>query len=1021
MRPVRLSLEGFTSLKEETVLDFSDLDLFVIYGATGAGKSSLLDAMTYALYGEVPRAARRSGIADFISLGRSKLSVTFEFTLQGENYRVTRSATRRKNGVESKAMLDVRRGNQFEFVQDGVGKVDEILCQKLRLGSEAFTQAVVLPQGQFAAFLQSEPRKRRQMLNELLQLQVLERMQKTASARRQELDTQVENLSRRLTEDFVNVSRDELERTRREIVTLDKDSAKATDALAAGEQELAELVRQHRLHQDRGAARQSLAELERREPEIVRHEERLRRSQAAAAIVPRLDEADRDRAAVVTLEQMAQQLQTRFDTAAREHAAGQAVREKAEQAAAEIPALERRRLELAEAAGKAEFRGRLQTQLASLVETLEKKRQKHIELTTGLDDLAKEEAGASRRLTEIDRQIRDDPLPLDLDVRLERGRTLVDQHVTKRHELVRLNDEADALDRQVVAADAACKEARRRQQRADRNVRQRESALAAAVADRDRQRHARLVDELRRELSAGESCPVCGSAVACPPPPSHPHANGLDPVPALEQTLQTARTEATLALAEATTIETTRERLGAQVADLRERAARQENEIAALESELRKTIVDSSEAGVGVEEAYASWTTQMTRRREQHARWIQEFAILHEKRCNIDRSRSAFRITLKDLDEETSAAQMQRSQIEQSLREIEAHLPSGMDPQRELEEIGAAIAARTDALTAARREESLRSQALEGARIRWNQHQAETTKATERAAQSAARAEQGLREAGVATVAEARAAYLEPAEANRIATEVAAFRQSSGAVRRRLTELDAAITSEPVDPARIAELEQEVQALEREAKDMFAETVRRQEDLRRLEHDVVRFEELEAERRVADEQLAVFRQLAEDLKSDRFQAYMLEETLSELMQGASRQLARLTGDRFGLDFADDQIRVVDHDNAGEFRSTDTLSGGETFLASLALALELSAQVQRSVGAVSLDCLFIDEGFGNLDPDSLRTVADSIRSLQVGGRMVGIITHLPEFIEQFDQRVFVEKKGGVSSLRVEGVA
>jgi DNA repair protein SbcC/Rad50 len=147
---------------------------------------------------------------------------------------------------------------------------------------------------------------------------------------------------------------------------------------------------------------------------------------------------------------------------------------------------------------------------------------------------------------------------------------------------------------------------------------------------------------------------------------------------------------------------------------------------------------------------------------------------------------------------------------------------------------------------------------------------------------------------------------------------------------------------------------------------------------------------------------------------------MLEETLAELVRGASQQLGRLTSERFGLCFEEDQIRVVDLDNAGEVRSADTLSGGETFLASLALALELSAQVQRSVGAVSLDCLFIDEGFGSLDPDSIAIVADSIRGLQVGGRMVGIITHLPDFIEQFDQRVFVEKSAGVSSLRVETV-
>ena len=100
-------------------------------------------------------------------------------------------------------------------------------------------------------------------------------------------------------------------------------------------------------------------------------------------------------------------------------------------------------------------------------------------------------------------------------------------------------------------------------------------------------------------------------------------------------------------------------------------------------------------------------------------------------------------------------------------------------------------------------------------------------------------------------------------------------------------------------------------------------------------------------------------------------------------------------------------------------AVDTLSGGETFLASLALALALSEQVQRIAGAVHLDCLFIDEGFGTLDPETLRTVSDTIRGLQVGGRMVGIVTHVPELREEFEQQILVTKAAGVSQVEVVG--
>ena len=137
------------------------------------------------------------------------------------------------------------------------------------------------------------------------------------------------------------------------------------------------------------------------------------------------------------------------------------------------------------------------------------------------------------------------------------------------------------------------------------------------------------------------------------------------------------------------------------------------------------------------------------------------------------------------------------------------------------------------------------------------------------------------------------------------------------------------------------------------------------------------------------------------------------------MQGASARLLRLTGERYSLRFDDDEIRVVDHDNADETRISDTLSGGETFLTSLALALELSDQVQRAVGAVNLDSLFIDEGFGTLDPDTLALVAETLHGLRVGGRMVGIITHIPELRDEFAQQVIVTKRQGFSTVEVRG--
>jgi exonuclease SbcC len=113
----------------------------------------------------------------------------------------------------------------------------------------------------------------------------------------------------------------------------------------------------------------------------------------------------------------------------------------------------------------------------------------------------------------------------------------------------------------------------------------------------------------------------------------------------------------------------------------------------------------------------------------------------------------------------------------------------------------------------------------------------------------------------------------------------------------------------------------------------------------------------------------------------------------------------------------DDFFVVDHDNGRERRRADTLSGGETFLTSLALALQLSEQVQRAAGAVRLDSLFIDEGFGTLDADTLATVSDAILQLGRGHRMVGIITHVQELTAALPARIEVVRGADGSKIGV----
>ena len=136
------------------------------------------------------------------------------------------------------------------------------------------------------------------------------------------------------------------------------------------------------------------------------------------------------------------------------------------------------------------------------------------------------------------------------------------------------------------------------------------------------------------------------------------------------------------------------------------------------------------------------------------------------------------------------------------------------------------------------------------------------------------------------------------------------------------------------------------------------------------------------------------------------------------MAGATSLLCELSGGAYSLTLDErSAFNVVDHRNADEVRSARTLSGGETFLASLALALALADQVGSLAagGSARLESIFLDEGFGTLDPDTLDIVASAIEELGARGRMVGLISHVPELAERVPVRFEVVKRPGGSTV------
>ncbi len=183
MRPIRLELEGFTAYRELTVCDFEGVDLFVLTGSTGSGKSSLIDAMTFALYGSVSRYGNPNLVHPVVSQGKLEAKVRFDFSVDGRSYTAVRVVRRTRGGATTREARLESEGKTL------AGNADELTARVrdlLGLDFSQFTTCVVLPQGEFARFLHDTPADRQDLLTKLLGVGIYESMGNLARIREAE-------------------------------------------------------------------------------------------------------------------------------------------------------------------------------------------------------------------------------------------------------------------------------------------------------------------------------------------------------------------------------------------------------------------------------------------------------------------------------------------------------------------------------------------------------------------------------------------------------------------------------------------------------------------------------------------------------------------------------------------------------------------------------------------------------------------------------------------------------------------
>ena len=1019
MRPVRLRIQGFTCFRDEQDIDFRNLELFAIAGPTGTGKTSILDAMVFALYGEVPRmGAQRLG--ELISLGLDRASAVLDFEVGASAYRVMRKI--RRHGA-AQTMIERLDGGTARPIDESVRGVEQVVKRLLGIDAATFLQAVVLPQGQFADFLKSKPAPRRAMLRSLLQLDVYERMRESASQLGRQAAQQTEVLRGRLDDGFRDATPERLAEIERRLGELGAEVRAAGDAAELARLQLDAAERAAQLQADLQRARVRRDELEAERALIETDEQRVQRSERARPLVAILEAAAAARTKHASTRGEVDALAPRAAAAQAAHQAARRALQIAHDATGEIDRLRAVHIQLEQLRPLLPRRGDCQRRIAEA-------EARRCEAVGALDAASRElaacadqAAGCAADRDRLDRELQQtghDPARLQqLADALAPAADLASRH----RDLVRARSKRAGLDRELAGATEQLAGARRAADRAVEAADQADARHAAARAALDGARRAHAAHDLRSTVVAGEPCPVCLQRVSAVPSidaPADLEAANRDELAAARARTRCAgeaqQARSALALAERTADDARRQRDG--LADEIAAATRDIEAVVRRVAQLVGDLGEGDAAALG--NAVPGLHAQARAHAERHAALERRRAELERALGDVHHRRDLAQQRAQTAQRERDRAALDAAQARAELAAIEAQVravASSGDPEQErtrviarIEELEQAREAAVRAEQAARSDHEARSRALALAEAARAAAAADLAALEDRSAQQ-------LRDAGFATEQAVRSAVLSTAQRDDIERRARRWHSEHAVVTARADELERAAGSSQVDARALSAAREHAAAARDRHAGLLAEQGRLGGERRDVEARIARAASLREQLARATATRATYEQLAADLRTDQLQAYLLEGTFREIVQGASVRLLELSSGRYTLDYTHDDFFVIDHDNARERRRADTLSGGETFLTSLALALQLSEQIQRAAGAVRLDSLFIDEGFGTLDPETLATVSDAIQQLGRGHRMVGIITHVQDLTSALPARIDVVRGPDGSKVKV----
>lgn len=1085
-----LEFEAFMAYPKRQEINFDTLNnagVFLLNGPTGAGKTTILDAICYALYGETSSDRESAKLhSTYAAHSGTKPRVLLDVTLHGKRLRIdrtpaynkpiTRGARKGQMREESaKATLaelapgaDPADEKAWTPISSSVAEVNRTIAERTHLTKEQFLKVVLLPQGQFAQFLKSKPKERKELLKKMFPVEHYEQLfaalteeAKTAQQEvAQDENTQRGYLERARVEMLAlqalldvadpdaedaagegSATEDPVEAETSEQLTAESVTAETLDAWVAGGVERAretsarEKQEQQRLTDEADRNTRLLAEraqlqadwreyeqlcerrtrLTERADEHKAQREELAQARAAAPLHAQYAQVHAESQALAARQQEQAACASALDdtgrallAALRDEETPEDVTFPEETTFAALPELEPAEQE---------------TQLEALLDTLRALQKKDAQLTDEeaavaallkqANALEQDKARAEKTLSDLTAAAEQLAEELAGYSTADEERTLAAHLVTEAQQKL---DAAQQMQQKLDAASAAVAEAEKQSKRtatAEQKAQEKwqasaQQALAATEEFKNLQvlRLAQASSLLARELKDGEPCAVCGSV-------EHPAP---------------ARIAEGEQLVERADLDAAKER--------EDKAHKQARTHELAKDRATKAHQEASEALAAARTQYETLVAQGECDVEQTA------AQLQHAQTRLAQAQS--RVTARDgvlVKVERVRAEQQKAQ--EALRTIEG---AAVEAQTRHRDAAARCEAAAAELAPARAAVGFaqRVEAVEGYRVA-HQRLARAVlllgQARERHALAAAQAERLLAESSFESAELVQAAVRTPERVDALEQAVAAYelehaRLLEGFGREAIVAVAARAAAGEQAPDDLQGVREQVEQLRAAAHRLTLREGERESMLRSLHvlrGEYAAFRAKTAQRYDRAQMLA---NLAAAARGDTLGgyehqvdlvSYVLGAEFERILHSASLHLDRMSEGRYGMVFSDHRAKgsrsggglnlEITDTWTGEPREASSLSGGESFLASLSLALGLAEVVQANNGGIELDTLFIDEGFGTLDAETLDMVMGTIESLRDSGRTIGLISHVEEMKNRIPAQIVVEKGQNGSSVRV----